>query len=131
MASRTDMKILVVDDVATMRKIIKTMLTKIGYTNLSDANDGIAAWTKLEQAHLEKQPYEFVIADWNMPNLSGLDFLKKLRADSNYKSLPFLMITASAEQDNIVAAVRAGVSNFVVKPFSAQVLQEKIDKIFK
>jgi two-component system chemotaxis response regulator CheY len=130
MPFKPGMKVLVVDDMSTMRKIIKNMLTQIGFTNITEADDGATAWPKIEEAHEAGIPYEFIVSDWNMPGLSGLELLKRLRADEKYKNLPFLMITAEAEQSNVVIAVKAGVSNFIVKPFSAQVLKEKIDKIF-
>jgi two-component system chemotaxis response regulator CheY len=130
MGLKADMKILVVDDMATMRKIIKNMLGQIGFTNITQADDGSTAWPLIEKANNEGVPYEFILSDWNMPKMSGLDLLKKMRAIDEFKKTPFLMITAEAEQGNVVIAVKAGVSNFIVKPFSAQVLKEKIDKIF-
>lgn len=130
MALKANMKILVIDDMATMRKIIKNMLGQIGFTNITEADDGATALPMIEKATEVGEPYEFIVSDWNMPQLTGLDLLKKLRATEEYKKLPFLMITAEAEQGNVVIAVKAGVSNFIVKPFSAQVLKEKIDKIF-
>ncbi|EQC43951.1 response regulator [Bacteriovorax sp. Seq25_V] len=130
MALKANMKILVIDDMATMRKIIKNMLGQIGFTNITEADDGATALPMIEKATEVGEPYEFIVSDWNMPQLTGLDLLKKLRASEEYKKLPFLMITAEAEQGNVVIAVKAGVSNFIVKPFSAQVLKEKIDKIF-
>jgi two-component system chemotaxis response regulator CheY len=131
MALKADIKILVVDDMTTMRKIIKNMLTQIGFTNISEANDGATGWPMIESAINEGKPYEFIVSDWNMPQMSGLDLLKTVRATPGLEKLPFLMITAEAEQGNVVIAVKAGVSNFIVKPFSAAVLKEKIDKIFK
>ena len=130
MSLKADMKILVIDDMATMRKIIKIMLSQIGFTNISEADDGATAWPMIQNAHEEGSPYEFIVSDWNMPKMSGLDLLKNIRETDHFKTLPFLMITAEAEQGNVVIAVKAGVSNFIVKPFSAQVLKEKIDKIF-
>jgi len=130
MTLKADIKILIVDDMSTMRKIIKNMLTQIGFTNLSEADDGASAWPMIEGAIKEGRPYEFIISDWNMPLMSGLDLLKNVRSTAGLEKLPFLMITAEAEQGNVVIAVKAGVSNFIVKPFSAQVLKEKIDKIF-
>lgn len=130
MAFDPKQKILVVDDMGTMRKIIKNMLTKMGCDNLSEAEDGAPAWEMLQQAHEIGQPFDFVVSDWNMPQLSGLDLLKNIRADERFATLPFLMITAEAEQSNVVIAVKAGVSNFIVKPFSIVTLKEKIDKIF-
>ncbi len=130
MALKANMKILVIDDMATMRKIIKNMLGQIGFTNITEADDGATALPMIEAAAGTDEPYEFIVSDWNMPQMTGLDLLKHLRATEQYKSLPFLMITAEAEQGNVVIAVKAGVSNFIVKPFSAQVLKDKIDKIF-
>ena len=130
MALKANIKILVIDDMATMRKIIKNMLGQIGFTNITEADDGATGLPMIEEANGTDEPYEFIVSDWNMPQMSGLELLKKLRADDKYKKLPFLMITAEAEQGNVVVAVKAGVSNFIVKPFSAQVLKEKIDKIF-
>lgn len=130
MTLKANMKILVVDDMATMRKIIKNMLNKIGFTNIVEADDGATALPQIDSAIELGEPFEFVISDWNMPNMSGLDFLKKLRAREDTLKLPFLMITAEAEQSNVITAVQAGVSNYIVKPFSAQTLKEKIDKIF-
>ena len=131
MTLKTDMKILIVDDMTTMRKIIKNMLGQIGFTNITEADDGAVAWPMIQNAIKEGSPYEFIVSDWNMPQMSGLDLLKNVRATEGLEKLPFLMITAEAEQGNVVIAVKAGVSNFIVKPFSPQVLKEKIDKIFK
>ena len=124
------MKILVIDDMATMRKIIKNMLGQIGFKNITEADDGATAWPMIQEALGSPEPYEFIVSDWNMPQMSGLDLLKKVRETEELKKLPFLMITAEAEQGNVVIAVKAGVSNFIVKPFSAAVLKEKIEKIF-
>ncbi|WP_372654846.1 response regulator [Halobacteriovorax sp.] len=130
MALKSDMKILVIDDMATMRKIIKNMLQQIGFKNITEADDGATAWPMIQEALDSPEPYEFIVSDWNMPQMSGLDLLKKVRETEALKKLPFLMITAEAEQGNVVIAVKAGVSNFIVKPFSAAVLKEKIEKIF-
>lgn len=130
MAINANMKVLVIDDMATMRKIIKNMLGQIGFKNLHEADDGATAWPMIQEAHASGEPFEFIVSDWNMPQMTGLDLLKNIRESDNFKHLPFLMITAEAEQGNVVIAVKAGVSNFIVKPFSAQVLKEKIDKIF-
>jgi two-component system chemotaxis response regulator CheY len=131
MALNADIKILVVDDMSTMRKIIKNMLGQIGFKNITEADDGASAWPLIQNAIKEGKPFEFILSDWNMPQMSGLDLLKNVRETPGLEKLPFLMITAEAEQGNVVIAVKAGVSNFIVKPFSAQVLKEKIDKIFK
>lgn len=130
MSIKASMKILVVDDMATMRKIIKNMLTQVGFTNITEADDGATAWPLIQDAQKAGEPFEFIVSDWNMPKMTGLDLLKNLRENDAFKTLPFLMITAEAEQGNVVIAVKAGVSNFIVKPFSAQVLKEKVDKIF-
>lgn len=123
-------KILVVDDMSTMRKIIKNMLTKMGCTDLHEADDGIPAWEMVQAAQAEGEPFQFILSDWNMPGMTGLDFLKELRAVDEFKKVPFLMVTAEGEQGNVIAAVKAGVSNFIVKPFNIVTLQEKIQKIF-
>lgn len=121
-----DLLIMSVDDFSTMRRIIKNLLKQLGYTNVIEADDGTSAWKLLQE-----EKVDFIISDWNMPKMSGLDLLKKVRADDRFKKTPFLMVTAEAEKDNIVAAVKAGVSNYIVKPFSADVLNEKMDKVFK
>ena len=104
---------------------------QIGFTNIDEADDGATALPMIEEAQGSDAPFEFIVSDWNMPQMTGLDLLKHIRATDDLKHLPFLMITAEAEQGNVVIAVKAGVSNFIVKPFSAQVLKEKIDSIFK
>ena len=119
-----NMKVLVVDDFATMRKIIKNLLKQAGYKNIIEADDGVAALRVLKSQNID-----FVISDWNMPNMNGLEFLKAVRADSELSNLPFLMVTAEALKDNIVMAVKAGVSNYIVKPFTAEVLSKKIENI--
>jgi two-component system chemotaxis response regulator CheY len=130
MAFNPKQKILIVDDMSTMRKIIKNMLKKMGCEDLHEADDGAPAWEMIQEAHEAGIPYQFIVSDWNMPQMTGLDFLKNCRADDRFKTLPFLMITAEAEQANVIIAVKAGVSNFIVKPFSIVTLKEKIDKIF-
>jgi two-component system chemotaxis response regulator CheY len=117
-------KILVVDDFATMRKVIRNLLKQVGYENIVEAEDGVNALRVLKS-----QKIDLVVSDWNMPNMTGLDLLKAVRADEELKQTPFLMVTAEALQDNVIAAVKAGVSNYIVKPFTAEVLNEKISKI--
>jgi two-component system, chemotaxis family, chemotaxis protein CheY len=129
-AINKDMKILVVDDMATMRKIIHNMLVQEGFQNVGDADDGETAWEALTNATKDSAPFEFIISDWNMPKMSGITLLQKVREDETMKEIPFLMVTAESEQGNVVTAVKAGVSNFIVKPFSSKVLKEKIEKIF-
>ena len=126
----TKMKVLIVDDMQTMRKILKNMMVKMGCTDVHEADDGIPALKLIQEAEKNGEPFKFIMSDWNMPGMTGLDLLKNLRADEKFKKLPFLMITAEGEQANVITAVKAGVSNFVVKPFSVNVLQEKINKIF-
>jgi two-component system chemotaxis response regulator CheY len=126
MSVNKNLKILIVDDFATMRKVIRNLLKQGGFENIVEAEDGVAALKVLES-----QKVDFIISDWNMPNMSGLELLKAVRADEELKEMPFLMVTAEALKDNIVAAVKAGVSNYIVKPFTAEVLNEKIEKIVK
>ncbi len=121
----TNMKVLLVDDFATMRKIVRNILGQLGIKNVDEADDGSTALPKLKQ-----NKYDIIISDWNMPKMTGLDLLKAVRADENLKSLPFLMVTAEALKDNIVAAAQAGISDYVVKPFTAATLEEKLKKIF-
>lgn len=130
MAFDPNQKILVVDDMATMRKIIIRMLSKKGCTNIVEAEDGQQAWDALDQAAQAQDPIQFVMSDWNMPNVSGLSLLKMMKADDRFKSTPFLMITAEGDKDSVMTAVKAGINNFVVKPFSIETLNAKIDKIF-
>jgi two-component system chemotaxis response regulator CheY len=118
-------KILVVDDFATMRRIIKNILKQLGYTNVDEADDGNSAMAKLAGGS-----FDFVITDWNMPNMSGLELTKAIRANEGLKATPILMVTAEAMKENIIEAVKSGVSNYVVKPFTAEVMKGKIDKIF-
>lgn len=119
-------KILVVDDFATMRKVIRNLLKQVGYENIVEAEDGVLALRTLKS-----QKIDLVISDWNMPNMTGLDLLKAVRADEDLKTTAFLMVTAEALQDNVIAAVKAGVNNYIVKPFTAEVLNEKITKILE
>lgn len=121
-----NMKILVVDDFPTMRRIVKTLMRQNGYTNFVEAEDGAQGLKMLA----EQPDIEFIVSDWNMPNMTGLEFLKAVRADPKYKHLPFLMVTAEAEKENIIEAVKNGVSNYIVKPFTGATLQEKIAKIY-
>lgn len=121
-----DMKILVVDDFSTMRRIIKNLLKDLGMTNVEEADDGQTALPILKQGGID-----FLVTDWNMPGMTGIDLLKEVRSDPNLSSMPVLMVTAEAKKEQIVAAAQAGVNGYVVKPFTAAVLKEKIDKIFE
>jgi len=118
-------KILVVDDFATMRRILRNILKQIGFTNISEADDGTTA---LEA--MSKTQFDLVISDWNMPKMTGLELLKNIRSSSEFKEIPVLMVTAEAQKQNVIEAVKAGVSNYVVKPFTADAIIEKIEKIF-
>lgn len=121
-----NMKILVVDDFPTMRRIVKTLMRQNGYNNFVEAEDGAQGLKMLG----EQPDIEFIVSDWNMPNMTGLEFLKAVRSDPKLKHLPFLMVTAEAEKENIIEAVKNGVSNYIVKPFTGATLQEKIAKIY-
>jgi len=119
-------KILIVDDFATMRKVIRNLLKQVGYENIVEAEDGVMALKELKS-----QKIDFIISDWNMPNMTGFELLKAVRGDKELGKTPFLMVTAESLQDNVVQAVKAGVDNYIVKPFTAEVLNEKISKIVK
>ena len=119
-------KILVVDDFPTMRRIIRNLLKDLGFENVEEAEDGVQGLDKLRNGN-----FDFVVSDWNMPNLDGLSMLKQIRADPVLSDLPVLMVTAEAKRPNIIAAAQAGASGYVVKPFTAAVLEEKLNKIFE
>ncbi len=121
-----NMKILIVDDFSTMRRIIKNLLRDLGFTNTIEADDGQSALPLLKAGSID-----FLITDWNMPGMTGIDLLKTVREDPNIKQIPVLMVTAEAKREQIIAAAQAGVNGYVVKPFTATVLKEKIDKIFE
>ncbi|ABO23253.1 MULTISPECIES: chemotaxis response regulator CheY [Shewanella] len=121
-----NMKILVVDDFSTMRRIIKNLLRDLGFNNTQEADDGSTALPMLQ-----KGDFDFVVTDWNMPGMQGIDLLKAIRADDNLKHIPVLMVTAEAKREQIIAAAQAGVNGYVVKPFTAATLKEKLDKIFE
>ncbi len=121
-----DMKILIVDDFSTMRRIIKNLLRDLGFTNATEADDGKTGLPMLQSGR-----FDFLITDWNMPGMTGIDLLKAVRADQNLVSLPVLMVTAEQKRDQIVEAAQSGVNGYIVKPFTAETLKEKIDKIFE
>ena len=125
MPASLDMKILVVDDHESMRKIEKQILNDLGYKNVDMADDGTSAWELLE-----KGSYDFVISDWNMPQMEGIDLLKKIRADARIGKTPVLLVTAESKKEKIVEAAQAGVNDYVVKPFNAEILSAKISRIF-
>lgn len=124
--SNTNLKFLVVDDFSTMRRIVRNLLKELGFTNVDEAEDGISALQKLRS-----ESFDFVISDWNMPNMTGIELLRQVRADATLRHLPLLMITAEAKKENIVEAAQAGASGYIVKPFTAATLDEKLNKIFQ
>ena len=119
------MTVLIVEDFSTMRRILKNIFKQLGYNQILEADDGTTA---LEM--LPNQKIDLIVSDWNMPKMSGLDLLKAVRADDAFKDIPFLMVTAEAQKENIIDAVEAGVSNYIVKPFTAEQISEKLEKIF-
>lgn len=119
-------KFLVVDDFSTMRRIVRNLLKDLGYTNVDEAEDGVMGLSKLRSGS-----FDFVISDWNMPNMDGLTMLQNIRADTALAHLPVLMVTAEAKKENIIAAAQAGANGYVVKPFTAATLDEKLGKIFE
>ena len=120
-----NMKILIVDDFSTMRRIIRNILKQLEFINVEEAEDGNVAFEKLKEAD-----YDLLITDWNMPNMSGLDLLKEIRANEKLEDLKILLVSAEAEKENIIQAVQAGANEYVVKPFTADILEKKINKIF-
>lgn len=122
----TNMKILVVDDFSTMRRIVKNLLNDLGFSNIQEADDGSTALTALEAGD-----FEFVVTDWNMPGMTGIDLLKAIRANPKFAGLPVLMVTAEACREQIIEAAKAGVNGYIIKPFTAVTLKEKLDRIFE
>lgn len=125
MAAQSNMNILVVDDFSTMRRIIKGLLQDLGYSNVTEADDGLTALPLLKAGN-----FDFLITDWNMPGMPGVELLRQVRADERLSKMPVLMLTAEAKREQIIEAAQAGVSGYVIKPFTAAVLKEKIEKIF-
>jgi len=121
-----NMKILVVDDFSTMRRIVKNLLRDLGFTNIDEADDGNTALPKLQSGS-----FDFLVTDWNMPGMTGIDLLRAVRADTSMASLPVLLVTAESKREQIIEAAQAGVNGYVVKPFTATTLEEKINKIFE
>ncbi|ADL55046.1 MAG TPA: chemotaxis protein CheY [Gallionella sp.] len=119
-------RFLVVDDFSTMRRIVRNLLKELGFVNVQEAEDGVEALKKLRA-----ETYDFVVSDWNMPNMTGIELLREIRADAKLKHLPVLMVTAEAKRENIIEAAQAGASGYVVKPFTAATLDEKLKKIFQ
>jgi two-component system chemotaxis response regulator CheY len=124
--SDSSLRFLVVDDFSTMRRIVRNLLKELGYTNVDEAEDGAIALAKLKA-----EKFDFVVSDWNMPNMTGIELLKGIRAEPALKSMPVLMITAEARKENIIEAAQNGANGYIVKPFTAATLDEKLTKIFK
>ena len=120
------MKILIVDDFSTMRRIIKNLLRDLGFTNTAEADDGTSALPMLQSGS-----FDFLVTDWNMPGMTGIELLKAIRADDRFKTLPVLMVTAEAKREQIIEAAQNGVNGYIIKPFTAQTLEEKLGKIFE
>lgn len=121
-----DLSFLVVDDFSTMRRIVRNLLKELGFNKIEEAEDGVDALEKIRTGSID-----FVVADWNMPNMDGLELLKTIRGDDALKHIPVLMVTAEAKKENIIAAAQAGASGYVVKPFTAAILEEKLNKVFE
>ena len=120
----TSINVLVVDDFATMRRIVKGVLKQLGFTSIIEAEDG-----DLALKELKKEEVGLIVSDWNMPNMSGLDLLKAVRGDEKLKGIPFIMVTAEGQKENVVEAVKAGVSNYIIKPFTPETFNEKLAKV--
>ncbi len=119
-----NMRILVVDDFQTMRRIVMNLMRQLGFTNMIEAADWELAWEVLENDNID-----LIVSDWNMPNMTGMELLKKVRASEEYKNIPFIMVTAEGKKENVIAAVQAGVNNYIVKPFNAATLKEKLKRV--
>ena len=120
-----NMNVLIVDDFATMRRILRNILKQIGFMNISEAEDGKTALTELK-----KEKFDLILCDWNMPEMSGLELLNTMKSDNGFKDIPFVMVTAEAQKDNILEAIKAGVNSYVVKPFTAETIEVKLKKVF-
>ena len=122
------MKILIVDDISTMRRIIGNVVMQLGFTrdNFEEAEDGVKAWKLLSEAH-----YDVILTDWNMPNMNGLELVKKVRSEGTHQKTPIIMITTEGGKSEVITALKAGVNNYIVKPFNAEVLKEKLDGVLK
>ena len=122
------MKILIVDDSSTMRRIIGNVVMQLGFKkeDFDEAEDGVKAWKLLQESQ-----YDIILTDWNMPNMNGLDLVKKVRSEGNHQKIPIIMITTEGGKGEVITALKAGVNNYIVKPFNAQVLKEKLDGVLK
>ena len=121
-----NIRILIVDDFSTMRRIVKNLLNDLGFFNTAEADDGVTALVELKKA-----PYDLIVTDWNMPGMPGIDLLKAVRADASLSKIPVLMVTAEAKREQIIEAAQSGVNGYIIKPFTAQTLEEKLGKIFE
>ncbi len=121
-----NISILVVDDFSTMRRIVRNLLGDLGYSNITEADDGRSAWPMLQAGN-----FDFVVTDWNMPGMTGIELLRNIRGDARIAKTPVLMVTAEAQREQIIEAAQAGVNGYIIKPFTAQTLKEKLDKIFQ
>ena len=129
MSSKT--KILLVDDFEMVRMMLRKSLNRLGYQDIEEAKDGVEAWDKLSQAKTGGKPFGMIFCDWSMPEMNGMEVLEKCRSSKEFKDLPFIMVTAEAEQAGVVRALKAGANEYLIKPISAELLQKKIDKILK
>ena len=125
MAYDPNMRVLIVDDFSTMRRIVRNILRQLGFNNVVEADDGTTAWDTIN-----REKIDFIVSDWNMPKMTGIELLRKVRSSEQYADTPFLMVTAEAQQENIIEAEQAKDSNYIVKPFTADTMKQKIDKIF-
>ena len=122
-------RILVIDDMKTMRMVMKKTLKQLGFSNIEEADDGDTAWPMIEQSFNSGTPFQLIMSDWNMPKLSGIDLLRKVRAEPRMAALPFVLVTAESEKAQIMEAIKAGVSQYVMKPFNAETLQTKLEAV--
>lgn len=127
----TNTRVLIVDDMASIRDLVRNQLKVMGFTEIVEAEDGVLAWTILENQYAQANPIELVISDWNMPNMKGLDLLKKVRSSQVFVQLPFILLTSEAEREQVTEAVMAGVSQYIVKPFSGKVFEEKLKTAYQ
>ena len=123
-------KILVVDDMKTMRMVMKKILVELGFSNIVEADDGSTAWIAIEEANNSGQPFGVILSDWNMPKMQGIELLQKVRSHPKMSNTPFLLVTAESEKDQVVSAVKAGVSNYIIKPFTKDTVREKLLAVY-
>ncbi len=127
---KSDLRFIVIDDFSTMRKIVKKNLLEMGFLNVQEAEDGQIAWDYLQKAKVEGKPFHFIVSDWNMPNMQGIELLKLCRGDDAYARTPFVMVTAEGEQKQIIEALKSGCTDYIVKPYAPNIIKEKMTKIF-